>query len=335
VTALRVGVVGVGSMGRHHARVLSSLADVELVAVADLDSRVARRVAAATGARVYADHRRMLRRERLDAVCVAVTTDQHHAVGLDCLRAGVHVLMEKPLAATVAEGESLAATAEEHGVVLAAGHVERFNPALRALRRLIQRGELGRVTSVIARRVGGCPPRAQDVNIVVDLAIHDLDICRWLLGREPSEVSAVIGRAHLADRFDHAEILLDFAGVGCFVQANWITPVSIRTLAVTGERAYAELDYLTQRLELYRIRSRRPHEGFQELIQSLDAQPAESVAVDREEPLRLELEAFLRDVRSRGRSSVGAGEALAAMRLAERVVAVAVERPSVALRAAD
>ena len=194
------------------------------------------------------------------------------------------VLVEKPIAATSSEGEELAHAAESSGLVLAVGHVERFNPAVGLLRELIDAGAVGPITSCVARRVGVMPPRVRDADIVVDLAVHDIDVLSYLLGSQPDRVRATGGRAWLSDRTDHAEILLDYGGVGCFIQVNWLTPVKIRTLAVTGEGGYCELNYVTQEVLHYRAPVPGPVDTFEEFVRRYGETQAELVSPVRSEP---------------------------------------------------
>jgi UDP-N-acetylglucosamine 3-dehydrogenase len=316
-TRLRAAVLGVGAMGAHHARLYAAMDDVDLVAIADqgdgLDA-LARRY----GCAGYRDHAALLARERPDVVSVAVPTSAHLDVALAALAAGCHVLVEKPIAATSAQGEELARAAESSGLVLAVGHIERFNPAVRRLRDLIEAGILGRITSCVARRVGVMPPRVRDADIVIDLAVHDVDVLDYLLGCYPDRVRATGGRAWLSDRTDHAEILLDYAGVGCFIQVNWLTPVKIRTLAVTGESGYCELNYVTQELLVYRAPDQSPVGTFEEFVRRYGETEAAIVPVERSEPLRLEVEGFLGAVGGGG-AVVSPEDAIAALRVAEQI----------------
>jgi UDP-N-acetylglucosamine 3-dehydrogenase len=314
---LRAAVLGVGLMGANHARLYSEIDGVELVAIADQGDGLAT-LAQRLGCAGYRDHNELLERERPDVVSIAVPTSAHLEVALAALRAGCHVLVEKPIAATSSQGEELAQAAEASGLVLAVGHIERFNPAVRRLNELIEGGALGRITSCIARRVGVMPPRVRDADIVIDLAVHDIDVFDYLLGSYPERVRATGGRAWLSDRTDHAEILLDYGSVGCFIQVNWQTPVRIRTLAVTGESGYCELNYVTQELLHYRTPDPGPVGTFDEFVRRYGETQAEREQVVRSEPLRLEIEGFLAAVRGDG-AIVSAGDAIAALRVAEQI----------------
>lgn len=315
-------MIGAGAMGRHHARLFSQNPGTELVAIVDPDGNRAATEAAPYGVATYPTLAALLDREQIDVVAVAAPTSLHHVIGLEALGHGLHVLMEKPLAATSQQAIELAVEAQRRGVVLAVGHVERFNPALRQLKQLVDDGAVGKTTSIVTRRLGVMPPRIKDANIVIDLAIHDIDICSYMMGSQPENVVATAGKAHLSDRFDYAEIFLSYSGTGCFVQASWITPVKVRKLAITGTHGYAELDYLTQELTLFRDGEWPEHNTFGEMLERGTAKP-ELIEVTKSEPLAEQLEAFLGTVRGQRTEMTSAIEAIAALAVAERALASA------------
>jgi predicted dehydrogenase len=312
----RVAVIGVGTMGRQHARVYRSIEGVELVAVADADESRAEQVAAEFGCRSYGDYRQLLEGEELDALSVVVPTSSHVEVALAVLESGRPALVEKPLAMTVAEAERIRDTAARLDLVLAVGHVERFNPAVRELKRRLDQGNFGELTSVIARRVGVLPPRVKDSNVVVDLAVHDIDICNYLVGRPPERMSATGGTAR-GGAIDYTEIFLEYNGAAAFLQANWITPIKIRKLTVTGTDGYGELDYITQTLDVYEPSDIGGFSSFAELQQRYGSSRVSVAPVEPQEPLRFELIGFLAAVRGEAEEFVSAQEAIDAVRVAE------------------
>lgn len=315
---IHVGVIGVGAMGRHHARVYAQLPAAELVALADTDAARVNELAARYRCRAYTDYRAMLAQERLDAVSVAAPTRAHYPIALDTLRAGVHTLVEKPLASTIAEAEALVQAARDAQVILAVGHVERFNPAVQELKRRIDAGELGALTSIVARRVGIMPPRVKDVDVILDLAVHDIDVVMFLLGRAPDYVNASASRALLSDRFDHSEIFLKFGAVGCFIQANWITPIKIRTLSVTGDRGHAELNYVTQKLEIFESTLAREYDDFGDFVVRFGTPRSTTAPISPREPLHIELDCFLQAVAGQGANIVRSEDAMRALAVAFR-----------------
>ena len=316
---IRVGVIGVGAMGWHHARNYSELADVTLVAVADTDPSRARAVAERFHCRAYSDYKEMLAQETLDAVSIAVPTHLHYRIACDTLNARLHTLVEKPLTNNLAEAADLVQTARTRQIKFAVGHVERFNPAVQELKRRLDAGELGKPSSLVARRVGVMPPRVKDVDVILDLAVHDIDIAMFLLGRKPDQIAVSADHALLSDRFDHSEIFLRFGETGCFIQANWITPIKIRTLSVTGDKGHAEVNYVTQRLEIFQSTLDRQFDDFGDFIIRFGDPQKLAVPIVHQEPLRLELESFISAVRNDTPVTVDGAEGMKALEVAVRV----------------
>nr|WP_276610757.1 Gfo/Idh/MocA family oxidoreductase [Kineococcus siccus] len=249
---MRAGLVGLGVMGRHHARVLNSLDGVELVAVVDAaaaEPAVAQLVPA--GVPVSADVGALLA-ARVDLVVVAVPTALHEAVAVPLLEAGVSVLVEKPLAHTAASAQRILAAAQRPGVVAAVGHIERCNPALRELRRRTARGDLGRLHQVQTRRQGPFPARIGDVGVVKDLGTHDIDLTAWITGAPYAAVSA--RTAHRAGRaHEDLAVVVGSLADGTIANhvVNWLSPVKERVTVVTGEGGTLVADTLTADLTLH------------------------------------------------------------------------------------
>jgi UDP-N-acetylglucosamine 3-dehydrogenase len=311
-------VAGLGSMGRQHVRVLSELEGVDLVGAADISAEARQRIERNTDVETTDDWRRFLEGP-IDAVVNALPTPDHHEVTAALLEAGRDVLVEKPIAVTVAEAESLLKLAKRLDRVLLVGHVERFNPAVQSLRALLQRGEIGDVVTLAARRVGIARPTAPRTDVVIDLAIHDIDICGYLLPDAQGRVAFASARALPGNQLDdHADIVMRFGSTIAMVQANWITPVKIRRLTVTGTSGLADLDYLEQTLRVYRG-APQVFEGplWNFFAVAHESTPAE-VPIQRDEPLRGELRHFVERVRTRDTS---VNEA----RHAARALAIAVE----------
>lgn len=312
---LRAGVVGLGMMGRNHVRVWDEqIPDVDLVAVADPDADAVRRTTQGRATRGYADAGSMLEAESLDLVSVVAPTSLHLDVTLAALEAGVHVLVEKPIAANRAEAEQMIEAARAARRILTVGHIERFNPAIRELRRRLSAGELGRVFEVNATRLGPFPARIRDVGVVVDLAPHDLDVMRFLLGSEPVRLFAETEQRIHTEHEDLFVGVMKFAnGAVGVLDINWLTPTKKRTLSVTGERGMYVADYISQDLVFY--------------ANPADASVAEGEMVrrhvERREPLVVELEAFARAVRDGGPPPVDPHEAMVALLLARTMVEAA------------
>jgi len=309
---LRAGVVGVGSMGSNHARVYREIDGVELVAVADPDAERLR-LASAGGVSDYRDFRRMLAEERLDLVSVAVPTGLHLEVALAAIERRTAVLVEKPIAAGVEEGWRLVEAAREADVLLMVGHVERFNPAVQELKRRLDAGDLGRVYQVHARRVGPFPQRTRDVGVVRDLATHDIDVMRYLVGSGVERLYAEIEQKISTEHEDTLVGVIRFAsGVVGVLDVNWLTPVKVRELTVLGERGMFAVDYLSQELRFHAKDEGAPTPAA--------ARPPIDISVEKKEPLRAELEAFVEAVARELPSPVAPADALAAVEVAEKLV---------------
>lgn len=246
---MRVGVVGVGSMGQNHARIYSGLKGVKLVGVADADASRGKLVAETNKTKAFTDYRDLLR-EGVDAVSVVVPTALHFEVASFFLKNGVNCLVEKPITPTLEEGRALVDLAKEQGKKLMVGHIERFNPAVQKAKHIIDEGLLGKVLIISTRRVGPYSPRITDVGIIIDLATHDIDVSRYLTGMEPDGICSAYGSIKHAKE-DHAIILLDFGGCAASIEVNWFTPHKVRTAVITGTGGIAYMDYIEQTLTVY------------------------------------------------------------------------------------
>ncbi len=242
----RVAAIGVGHLGRHHARILGTLPDATLVAVVDTNRPRADEIAAANKTRAVYDARELL--GQVDAVSIAAPTEQHLALALPFLEAGVHVLVEKPMARTVEEADAMIAAAKKSGAVLAVGHTERFNPAVEAARPLLKDPRF-----IEVHRLGTFPERSLDIDVVFDLMIHDLDI---VLSLVPSEVESIeaVGVPVLTGRVDIANARLRFAN-GCIANltASRISRDRVRKIRFFQPAAYVSIDYGAQKVEMYRL----------------------------------------------------------------------------------
>jgi len=331
---LRAAVIGLGAMGTNHARVYASLPGVELAAVADLDRERVRAVACAHGGRGYTDVAAMLAEARPDVVSVAVPTRAHAEVAGRVVDAGVPLLVEKPLAANTEEGVWLRDRAAAAGVPMTVGHIERFNPAVIELKRRIESGELGRVFQVHARRVGPFPERVRDVGVVLDLAPHDIDVMRFVLGAEVARVQAETERRVATDHEDMLSGLLRFTnGVVGVLDVNWLTPTKIRELSVLGERGMFVVDYLARELTFYENDHARAESAdwAARHLKGVSEGPVHFIEIEKREPLRVEIEAFVAALRAGMPPPVSPDDGIAAMAAAEALVRAALTGESVTL----
>jgi len=315
---LRAAVIGLGSMGANHARVLADLDGVQLVAVADADTARCTKVTAGRPIDAFADAETLLREAAPEMVSVVVPTQLHEEVALAVIASGAHLLVEKPLAATVASSRTIAAAARNAGVILTVGHIERFNPAIQELKRRLDEDQGGAVLQLRARRVGPFPHRIRDVGVIHDLAPHDIDIMRFLLGQEPELVYGD-ARRHITTGFEDL-----FAGMVRFsggalgvLEINWLTPTKRRELEVLCERGMFVVDYAAQSLAFYENYAASAREGA---IASVTEGPMTRYPIASREPLRVELEAFRDAVICGGPPPVDAKAGIAALAVVEAFV---------------
>ncbi|MCQ1535112.1 Gfo/Idh/MocA family oxidoreductase [Methanosarcina sp. KYL-1] len=276
---IRVGVIGTGYMGENHVRIYSEMEDVKLFGISDPNVSRARELADRYETKPFADHRKMFEKLELDAVSIAAPTTLHYPIALDALRAGVDVLVEKPIADSIENAAAMIESAEETDRHLMVGHIERFNPAVLKLKEIIDSGALGKIVSISARRVGPYNPRIRDVGVILDIGVHDIDIISYLYGMKVNQVYAVAG-SDIHSFEDHASIhlRLNHAYSG-LVETNWLTPHKIRQLTAVGLKGVAYLDYLEQSVELH-------DDGW-----------IRKARVEKSEPLKKELSHFIRCTR--------------------------------------
>ena len=298
MAALRTAVIGVGYMGRFHAQKFASCRGAKLVAVVDSDAARAREVAREVGCAAQADYRGLL--GALDAAIVAVPTELHYQVVQDCLEAGVNVLVEKPLARSVEEADALLALARRKRAVLQVGHLERFNPAFRALAT-----HKDRPLFIDIERLSPFKVRGTDVDVVLDLMIHDLDLV-LALERAPVEHVSACGFSVLTDAIDIANARIEFAS-GCVasVSASRVSQSPVRKLRVIRRRGYVSADLQGQRLRTVR----KSGSAIRETERTFE----------RTDALRLQAEAFVRAIRARRAPAVGGDEGRRALHLAFQV----------------
>lgn len=313
---VRIAVVGAGVMGRNHARVLSQTPETLLAAVVDAAPQAAETVARMHGTHARALHE-VLSDDSIEGVVVATPTATHVEIAQRALDAGKHVLVEKPVAPTAQQATDLAARAAKAGRVLAAGHIERHNPAVGYVKAALDRGSYGQLIHIAARRVSRLPGRIHDVGCILDLGIHDIDAVMHIVGESPTRVHAVGGAFSQGSRFeDHAAILLGFSrGVTAVVEVNWLTPLKIRRLALTASEQYVEVDYVDQIVRESRGAFRDVNED--DLFQVPVDLSEQTVTLRRQEPLKLEALDFARAIREGARPLVSGEDAVRVLDVAE------------------
>jgi UDP-N-acetylglucosamine 3-dehydrogenase len=311
-------VVGLGVMGSHHLRVLQSLHEATVVAVVDPDS--ARHQRLGTSIEALTTLSDALDGHDLDFACIAAPSDRLVELSRTALEAGLAVLVEKPIAPTEEEAEALVQFAEDRGRLLSVGYVERFNPAVLALKRKLRENALGRVYQLHARRLSPYPDRRGLLGVALDLATHDLDVMRRVTGEEVVRVFAESAQRGSDDKEDLICASLRFEdGSTGLLEVNWLTPTKVRELTVTGERGMFVVDYLTQDLRFYE----RPHASIEwealGVVRGTDEGDMVRYAIARREPLLVQWEAFLHALRTGGPPPVPGREGLAALSIATAI----------------
>lgn len=285
---VRVGIIGTGQMGQHHVRNYSEMKNVELVGIADTSKRRVNRLAKKYNTKGYTDFNELLE-QNLNAVSIAVPTTLHKKMVLAAIDKGIDVLVEKPIADSIENADIMIKQAKEKGVKLMVGHIERFNPAIIALKKYIDEKKFGKIVSISTTRVGPFESRIRDVGIIMDLGVHDIDLMSYLYSEEVREVYASAGS--VIHRFeDYASILLKFNnGNAGIIKTNWLTPHKVRTLTVTGTKGIAYVDNIKFTLQIY------------------NGKPKVDVKLEKQEPLKNELEHFIECVEN-GKSPMISGE---------------------------
>ncbi|MBX7255096.1 MAG: Gfo/Idh/MocA family oxidoreductase [Candidatus Hydrogenedentes bacterium] len=317
MNTVRAGVAGVGHLGYHHARIYASLPNVKLVGVADPDEGKRTKASEDFQTKGF-DSIEALLEAGVDALSIAAPTSFHHAVALKALEAGVDIIVEKPIAASVLEAEEIVAAANRAGRLLQVGHIERFNGAVVALMDAVTQPRF-----IECHRLSPYPNRGDDVSVVLDLMIHDLEIVQALVRSEVASVDAV-GVSVFSGLEDIANARIRFAS-GCVanITSSRVSMERMRKIRIFAEDMYVSTDYSAQEVIVYKKKAGKLEPG----MSPMELITVEPLEVHKDEPLKRELASFLDCVRTRQRPVVTGEDALAALRLATRVVE-SIRKPS-------
>ena len=315
---INVAVIGAGSMGNNHARVYSSLKDVQLVAICDTNNET-NKIADQFNLKYYKSYDDMLKNEKLDAVSVCVPTRLHKKISIDAIKRGVNVLVEKPIATTIKGAEEIIDAAEKNKVKLMVGHIEQFNPVVMELKKRIRDNELGRVLQVHCQRLSLFPQRIIDVGVVIDLAIHEIYVLKYLIGSKIRRVYA-----ETAQRFhsSHEDLLIgtirfdnNVLGV---ISSNWLTPKKVRQIKVTGEKGMLLGNYLAQELYFYEKEFAAKTADYNEAFMKGKEGKKIKIDIKKSEPLKNELEAFVYIIKNDKEPLVTGKDGLEALYIAKK-----------------
>ena len=312
---LNVAVIGTGFWGRNHARVYRELPSTELVGICDVNAERAKIVAGQFDAKAYTSSSRMLKNKEIDAVSICTWSTVLAKEAFKALKAGKHVLVEKPMATNTRQAEQLIKTAEENALHLTVGFLMRFIPGLQHIRKAVEKKEIGELVCVTAKRVSQWPERIGDVGVVKDTAIHDIDVMRYISNESPTSVYAKTGSMRHRQFEDYAQLMLTYEDEkSAFIESNWLTPYKTRTLTVTGSDAIMRLDYITQDLWIESAKeSLQPRYPFQE-------------------PLKLELQHFAECITEKKKPIITGSDGLEALTIAEAALQSSARNRMIKLR---
>lgn len=311
---LKIGVIGLGSMGKNHARVCSEIDNIELVGVSDINQETVNHIANKFGTKPFTNYKEII--SDIDIAIVAAPTVYHFEIANDLLDAGKHVLVEKPICDTVEKANKLVKKAEAEDLVLAVGHIEKHNPAVKFVKEKLDKGEFGELITVTSKRVSNFPGRIKDVGVILDFGVHDIDVMRLLAG-EIASVYAKAGKfTQGIDHEDHANIVLNFENGICGVmEINWLTPVKIRKLFLTCSNNFIEADYMDQSVTISSSTFSNVNEL--DLYHSQIDHNVNQVALERREPLRNEIEDFIKAVSENKKPLATGNDGLVTLKVCE------------------
>ena len=306
-------VVGVGAMGWNHARVCSELGI--LSAVVDRDETALNAISEKFGVPTYVDFRQAILDLEPAGAIISTPTKTHYDLGVLAMEMGLNVLIEKPISDTIEKGEGLVKMARQKGIVLSVGHIERFNPVIPNAKERILNGDWGDIVTISSRRVSNFPGRIRDVGVILDLGIHDIDNCIFLMGSKPKKVYAHAGKINDIEHEDHATISIEFENEKqAMIEVNWITPMKVRSLSLTCEESFVTLNYMNQEIDISSSVFKDP-ENPDLFPQRIEFQ-TNTVDVVREEPLRLEINDFVDSIKHGRDASVTGEQGLLALKVA-------------------
>ncbi|MEI6533043.1 MAG: Gfo/Idh/MocA family oxidoreductase [Candidatus Roizmanbacteria bacterium] len=310
---LKTALIGAGNMGAFHARVYSEIS--QFIAVAEINPILRKEISSKYKVRVYEDYKEMIEKESIDALSVVVPTPFHAQVAIDCLKKKIPVLLEKPISDTIQSAHELVTVSQDNNVLLKIGHIERYNPCVQKLKQLIEEDKLGTILNLHAMRMGISPPSTRGSNVGLDLGIHDIDIFNYLLDTYPVSYNVDDQRFFEHTKSDSVAITLKYLSQLGVILANWITPIKIRKLYVSGTKGFAEVDYISQQVTLYNRHIQLNTDGdFLKLV-SLSDIPKKEIFITKKEPLREELIDFLKQVQNGEKVDAGLQSAVASLEI--------------------
>lgn len=323
---MKVAVIGVGSMGQHHARVYSQIDNVELVAISDPNKVILEKISSKLKVKGFTDYKEMLNSIEIDAVSIVVPTSLHKDVSIYCLNKKKHVLLEKPIASNEQESIEIINCAKENNVQLMIGHIERFNPAIISLKEKLH--EIGEIYKIDIQRIGPFPSRITDVGVIIDLSVHDLDIINYLTNAKPIRIFAETQKKLHPSQEDSVTALIKYNNnMLASINTNYLSPKKIRQLKIFGEKGMFMVDYLTQELLFHE------NKGFsKDCWDTVTEGNMTKIYIQKKEPLLSEIEAFLNSINCNTNSPVSGEQGLSALNLANKIIQSSSEEKIILLK---
>src|SRR3990167_1896889 len=318
IRILKIAVLGAGYMGQNHVKILSSLPNVSLIAVCDIDKQKTDKLAKQYKIRQYSNFLTLFEKEALDTVSICLPTTLHYSAAVQAIKRRLPIFLEKPICSTVREAKKLTALAKKHNIAVMVGHIERFNPVVNEIKQRIASGELGKIIKIHTQRFSPPPSSTQDVSVIVDLATHDIDVMRYILNESPISIFSETN-----SHFHKKEVLMsallrfpkDIIGL---VEVSWLHPIKTRNLTIIVEHGMYLANYLTQELFFYRQNKQLFKNNFDPLS-AFNRADVVKIAFESKEPLYLELKAFTESLINRKDMPVTAKDGLIALDVAEKM----------------
>ncbi len=290
---VNVAVIGYGNMGSFHVQKYLKMDPVNLVAICDPGAGKTTIEIDGVSLPIYTCLDTLLSEHKIEAVSITSPTTTHYNIAKQCLNQGIHCLVEKPISTSHDESNELIQIAKEKGLVLTVGHIERFNPAVLAVKQCIEEGKVGAMSSLSFRRNGPFPKQIDDADVVIDLAVHDIDIANYWLGTLPDEITGHKSALITGGRPDHAEILARYGQTNVFFQVNWVTPKRVRNAVITGKKGYIEMDFIDQSVLYYPCKTTLSQNRHGESVATFDAVEPELIPVQKADSLLNECTTFI------------------------------------------
>ena len=309
---IKAAVIGLGNMGQHHAKAYSALENVSFVAACDSKIERFDHVIKSSNTKYYKTIDDMLSNETIDVVSICVPTMAHYDVAKKCIDAGIAVLVEKPIAETVNQAKDLVAYAKEKNCLLTVGHIERFNPAVLNVKKWIADGNLGRIQAITAKRYGPFPKQIKDADVLVDVAVHDIDIVQFLVNEKPENTDVKTKQIHCDDRADFGHLCMTFPGdvyVNIFV--SWALPYKERVIEIIGDKGIAVVDCIKQTVHVSKVDIEKGPDYV-----SLPIAETTQLEFERREPIIEECRAFVHAVETKSKPAICPEQATEALSLA-------------------